>query len=308
MKKVIIKAFCLAAITLSFFSCKNDDLKYDAQENMGWVQFVESQYGGQSTYRTTQVKQEVIRIPVNIQVPETSSDLTISYDITPVSGMNPSGIFNSSSITVAAGHTTYASPDNNTGINYVNAPTINFDVANIPTDLTEPMIFDVTLSGTSSSSISVGLPSESFPVTTRVEICPSLFDSSTGNYLGDYTLTVPTGPSAFGVPIFDDNQVVTLVEGANGSLSREFDVVYLPAFVPFIQTVSFQFANGDVMINDTDTGLSCDVTNIVLSGDASSIVYPCTEDQIVLNMIDFTGGSGDCGPADVPFTVILTKI
>ncbi len=311
MKKTI-KLFSILFVLACFTSCDDGtDLGFSPTPEVGWIQFVESQHGGPSgTIFSNQADLEVIRIGVNIQVPTTSSDLTISYNLVPVSGMNPNTAFsNNGALVVPAGITSYASPDNNTGINYVNLPTIDLDVNDIAASLAQPMVFDVVLAGTSSGSVTVGLEGEDFPTVQRVAICPSL-DSSTGNLLGDYVLTVPTGAGPFGT-VFTDDQVVTITEGSNGSLSRVFQADYLPAIGAGNPVVDVEFIleNGAVTVLDgISTGLGC-ASEILLNGDPGNVVaLPCGDDVITLNLLDFAGGSGGCGVGDVPVTLVLTKV
>ena len=306
MKK-LIKIFSLLFVLACVVSCEeNNDLGFEPQEELGWVQFAD----GPDVIQTSQFAQERISLGVNIQVPTTSSDLIINYDLVSVSGMDPNtALSNSGSIISPAGQTSYMGPDNRTGRDYVYLPTIDIDVSDIAASLTEPMIFDVVLTGTSVGSITAGLSGESFSVSKRIEICPSVFDTADGVFLGDYNLTISTGPSAFGVPIFDD-QVVTLVEGANGSLSREFAVAgYLPAFGGPPVSISFTFVGGEgeIQIDETFVPFGCGEA-IYLGGNPSAVVSPCGDGEFELNMLDFYDGTGGCGPADVPFTVVLTKI
>lgn len=307
MRKTI-KLFSILFVVACFTSCdEGSDLGFAPSPEMGWIQFVE---GEPAVIYSNQADQAILRLGVDIQVPTTSSDLTISYNLVPVSGMNPNTAFsNNGAIVVPAGETSYMGPDNSTGINYVYLPTIDFDVSDIAGSLAEPMIFDVVLSGTSSGNITVGLDGEAFPTTQRIAICPSL-DSSTGNLLGDYVLTVPTGAGPFGV-VFTDDQVVSVTEGNNGSLSRLFQADYLPAIGagnPVVD-VEFLLENGEVTVLDgISTGLGC-ASEILLNGDSGSVVpLPCGDAVITLMLLDFAGGSGGCGVGDVPVTIILTKV
>ena len=307
MKK-LIKIFSLLLVIACTVSCEeNNDLGFEPQEELGWIQFVD---GTPSEISTSQFAQELISLGVNIQVPTTSSDLTINYDLVSISGMDPNSAFsNSGSIVSPAGQTSYMGPDNNTGRNYVYLPSIDLDVSEISAALTEPMVFDVVLTGTSSGMIPAGLSGEDSPISKRIQICPSVFDSADGAFLGDYNLTISTGLSAFGVPIFAD-QVVTLVEGANGSLSRQFDVAgYLPDFGGPGVTITFSFegGEGEINIDETFVPFGC-ASAILLNGDPSATVSPCGDGEFALNMLDFYDGSGGCGVSDIPFQVVLTKI
>jgi hypothetical protein len=198
MKK-LIKIFSLLFIMACTISCEdnNDDLKFEPQPEIGWIQFVE---GEPALINSNIVDQETISIGVNIQVPTTSSDLTINYDLVSVSGMDPNTAFsNVGSIISPAGQTSYMGPDNRTGRNYVFLPTIDLNVSDIATELTEPMVFDIVLTGTSSSRITAGLSGENFPLTQRVQIW------SSAHFAGTYDVSEQfTGPpnAPFGLSDF----------------------------------------------------------------------------------------------------------
>jgi len=308
MRKTI-KLFSILCIIAGFTSCdESSDLGFEPTPETGWVQIPGDGYYP-AIIESHQSLQEIIRVGVDIQVPTTSSDLTISYNLVSVSGLDPNINFsNSGSIVSPAGETGYMGPDNNTGINYVYLPTIDLDVAELPT-LTEAMIFDVVLTATSSSSISVGFNDEK-PISQRISICPS-FDAASGNLLGDYVLTVPTGAGPFGV-VFEDDQVVSITEGNNGPFSRVFEADYLPAIGAGNPVVPVEFLlvdGGDITVLDgIASGLGC-ASEILLNGDPGNIsASPCGDSVIILNLLDFAGGSGDCGVGDVPVTIVLTKV
>ena len=175
MKNIIksISLLFVLTLTVSCDSDSSDDLGYAAQEERGWVQFLETNAAEIGVF---QGATGTIDLDVNIQVPTTSSDLTINYALESVSGADPSGIFSNSGAVVApAGKTSYAGPDNDTGFEYTYLAMISLDLADLDgTTLTEPMVFDVVLTGTSSSSITAGLAGESKPVTQRIVINPSI--------------------------------------------------------------------------------------------------------------------------------------
>lgn len=299
-----IKILSFLIVITCFFSCdeNSSDLGFNPQKELGWIQFNSS-----TDIQTSQDLQEILRLGVNIQVPETSQDLIISYEMVSISGIDPNSVFsNNGQIISPAGQTSYAGSDNNTGIDYVYLPSIDFNISEISTAISEPMVFDVVLTGTNISSITVGLSGESFPTTQRIIICPS-YDSADGNFLGDYVLTVPSGPSLFDTPIFTDGQVVTLSEGMNGSLSRQFNTFYLPAFSATPETISFSFSNGTILISDISTGTGCS-SSIVIGGNPNQLTSVCGDSVITLNMLDFKNGTGGCGVADEPIIVLLTKV
>jgi hypothetical protein len=91
---------------------------------------------------------------------------------------------NSGAVVAPAGKTSYAGPDNGTGFDYSYLSMISLDLADLEgTTLTEPMVFDVVLTGTSSSDVTAGLTGETFPVTQRIVINPSI-----GAFVGTYTV------------------------------------------------------------------------------------------------------------------------
>lgn len=184
MKNIIksISLLFVLALTVSCDSNSSDDLGYAAQEESGWVQFMTT---NAAVIGVFQGASGTIDLDVNIQVPTTSSDLTINYALQSVSGADPSAVFSNSGAVVApAGKTSYAGPDNGTGFDYSYLSMISLDLADLEgTALTEPMVFDVVLTGTSSSDVTAGLAGETFPVTQRIVINPSL-----GAFVGTYSV------------------------------------------------------------------------------------------------------------------------
>lgn len=306
MKK-ILKISCILVLffILGCSSNTKDDLKYNAQEDIGWVQFLSS---NPNIITGTLDAPEVIPIGVNIQVPVTTQDLVITYDLVPVSGVDPNTVFsNNGQIVSPAGETGYAGPDNGTSSEYVYLPTIDIDIAEIDMVLNEPMVFDVVLTGTSSGSITVGLAGETFPTVQRVKICPSV--SLEGDvFLGDYILTVPSGPSLFDTPIFTDGQVVTLVASGVDGTSRQFMAPYLPEFSASPETMSFSFVNGKIIIEETISGTGCG-SGISIGPNTSAVLStPCDDSSITLNYYDFYNGTGGCGVSNEPIQLLLIKV
>ncbi len=302
-----IKIFPALSLIVLVFACSNnskDDLKYSAQDEIGWIQFPES---NPDVITGSLDAPEVIQIGVNIQVPVTTQDLVITYDLVPVSGGDPNAFFsNSGQIVSPAGETSYSGPDNRTGLDYAFLPTIDIDISEI-TVLTEPLVFDVVLTSTNISGVTVGLAGETFPTVQRVQICPSV--SLAGDvFLGAYILTVPSGPSLFATPIFTDGQTVTLVaSGVNGT-SRQFMAPYLPAFSASPETMTFSFVNGKIIIGNTTTTTGC-ASAIVIGANTSAVLStPCDDSSILLNYYDFLNGTGGCGVSNEPIQLLLTKV
>lgn len=151
-----------------------------------------------------------------------------------------------------------------------------------------------------------GIPSEVKKETIQLLDCTPL--TKTKNmFLGEYTLTVVSGPK-----VFKDENVITLSVGENGNLSRYFEAIYFEDgnFGNPPSLITFNLENYQVNIGQAETGLTCDQkTNIILAADESKIMdRPCFDDTIMLNMIDQFEKSGGCpSGADTPFTILLTK-
>ena len=170
--KNILKLLSLSLLVGIAFSCdsdSSDDLKYTPETESGWVQFMDN-----SPSSITGFVEEggMIDMDLNIVVPNTSSDLSINYDLVSVSGDDPNSLFsNSGSVIVPAGQTSYMGPGNNTGISYTYLGVISLDLADLSgATLSGPMVFDVVLTGTSSSEITAGLAGETFKVSQRIVI------------------------------------------------------------------------------------------------------------------------------------------
>ncbi|WP_299889824.1 hypothetical protein [uncultured Lacinutrix sp.] len=190
--KNILKSFFLITLVISFFSCDdNDGSNSFVEEELGWVQFMQN---SDALIQINQGFADEIVLDLNIQVPNTSSDLTVKYDLVSISGLNPNTVYGTSTV-VPAGVTSWSGPDNNTGINYANLGNITFNLLQLPA-LTEPMEFDVVLTGTSLSTVTAGVAGESFKTTQRICIGPI---SPSTSYAGDaYSddLGVPAGAFA----------------------------------------------------------------------------------------------------------------
>lgn len=171
MKNILklLSLFLVVSIATSCDSTTGDDLKYSAQTERGWVQFMSD-----SPSSITMFVEEggLVELDVNVVVPNTSSDLTINYDLVSVSGDDPNAYFtNSGSIVAPAGETSYMGPGNNTGKEYTFLGLITLDVADLSgATLSGPMVFDVVLTGTSSSQITAGLEGETFKVSQRIVV------------------------------------------------------------------------------------------------------------------------------------------
>lgn len=163
--KNILKSFFLFAILVSSVSCDDGNDAGISNEELGWVQFINDK----PVVTADQVYDTELTVDISIQVPKTNSDLAISYDLIPVSGLDPNAVFSNNGVTIApAGLTSWSGPDNSTGIDYAYLAGIDFNLTELPL-LTEDMVFDVVLTATDSPSVEVGLNNEKL-TTTRVMI------------------------------------------------------------------------------------------------------------------------------------------
>lgn len=165
----LLSLFLVVSIAVSCDSNTGDDLGYSAQEERGWVQFMDNSPSVITAYVEEGGK---IELDVNVQVPNTSSDLTINYDLVSVAGPDPSTVFsNSGNVVAPAGQTSIMGPANSTGKDYTFLASITLDLEDLAgTSLAGPMVFDVVLTGTSSNQITAGLEGESFKVSQRIVI------------------------------------------------------------------------------------------------------------------------------------------
>ncbi|MEO6348666.1 MAG: hypothetical protein ABIO60_12235, partial [Aquaticitalea sp.] len=241
-----------------------------------------------------------INLPVSIRVPVYENGITINYSLVPVEGDFSSVVTSDRSVFVEPGR------NDETGDSRLGYITLN--LANI-SSINSRIVFDVVLTGTSEDGVSIGLAGDTTQKVKRITICPPI-DLSGPFFLGDYILTVPSGPSLFDTPVFTEGQIVTLVaSGANGT-SRQFMAPYLPEFSDSPETLSFSLVNGQIILEVTTSGTSCDgITGLSLGPNTSSVLTtPCDDSAITLNYLDFFNGSGGCGVSDEPIQVLLTKV
>ncbi len=299
--KIIYRTLSLFLIVSILYSCDNsegeNEGKFESDPETGWVQFAAASSAAINIdgFDTS----SPLEVPVEVNVPVVRNDLNIGYQLVGVSGADPNTVFSNNGQLVNPGGTSSHFD--------VDFPTINFDISEAAA-ISEPLVFDVVLTSTSSGDVTVGIEGSTRPISHRIEICPSL-SSSVNTFIGDYRLTVPSGASAFGVEVFTENQIVTLSEGPNGPFSRQFTTVYLPAFQADTMEVSFLFVNGSIRVdNNLNTDIGC-TSFILLGGNFTNIQpAPCGDAQITLEIFDFFNGTGGCGPANIPITVVLEKI
>ena len=292
-----IKKYTFAiCILIAFIGCETDDSTIGLGEQVRYVQF-----SPRATGETVE-NQGSIMIPLGLAAASNPDGITIDFSVEALSA-NANGAFEvtTNSVTIPAGEF----------------------ITNIPVTLIDNAEEDgvktiqLTITGVSDPDIGLGLGNSetfrSFTLTINDDDCD--LSATTGRYLGEYTITVPTGDSPFGEPQFAEGTVVELTQGPNGPNSRQFSAVYLDGLgvgqAPSV--ISFTFNSGQVIIDGNISGnLSCPgaTNNITLGPDSSQVpAANCPDDSVLtLNMIDAIGGSGNCGIADIPFTIVLTKV
>lgn len=252
--KNVLKVLVLFVVVLTMSSCTdNDDLKYNPNVESGWVQFLEDSDEVVGAFQDAQTK---ISLDVNIQVPTTSEDLTVFYDMQVVSGADPTTYFsNDGALVVPAGNTSHGGPDNGTGFDYVYLSSIDFDLDELAgVTLTEPMIFDVVLTSTSSNVITAGLTGvPDYPTSRRVIIAPSL-DVFIGTYTVDEQfiagVNAPSGLSDF----FGESYEVILTKVAGDQTASKFTITNTAGVDPY-------FFDGTELTFSLEGGLSFDDGN-----------------------------------------------
>ncbi|OUS00524.1 hypothetical protein A9Q86_11195 [Flavobacteriales bacterium 33_180_T64] len=309
--KNIIKISSLILVFACFFACDdNDDLGFQPTENVGWIQFPGS---NPAVIEINTETQPTFNVGIDIQVPIVAQDLTISYTLVPVSGLNPNTIFsNSGTILSPAGESSYAGPDNNTGSNYDYLANIEFNTSEIPF-ITELMIFDVVLTATNDANITVGLEGADKPTVQRVSILCANPDSIPADYfIGDYAIAdlVGTIGPGNGTENFAAGTVTLTVDPFNPN-ARIFSSAILPAFNAEIESISIVFTENDVIsLGDVDPGLACGATAppyVYTDGGATNSLWSIcnSDDFLIVNYTEDPNGS--CGgPFDASFT--LTKL
>ena len=291
--KNILKLLSLSLLVGIAFSCdsdSSDDLKYTAETESGWVQFMDD-----SPSSITGFVEEggMIDMDLNIVVPNTSSDLSINYDLVSVVGDDPNALFsNSGSVIAPAGQTSYMGPGNNTGIAYTYLGLISLDLADLSgATLSGPMVFDVVLTGTSSSEITAGLAGETFKVSQRVVIV------SAASLAGTYSVSEPS--ISLGTIFNESYQVELAYDAANplaltATNSAGFDTY-------FFAGTTMTLGNGGITATDSAAGpgivvaladyFAWDVADVTFGEDESgnsTITFGANTGQLVLNALDYS--------------------
>lgn len=267
----LLSLFLIVGIAVSCDSNTGDDMGYSAQEERGWVQFMDNSPAVITAFQGAEGK---IELDVNIQVPNTSSDLTINYDLVSVSGGDPSAVFsNTGSVVAPAGQTSFMGPANVTGKNYTFLSLIELDLGDLAgATINEPMVFDVVLTGTSSSQITAGLAGETFKVAQRVVINPSLTNLN-GVYSVDENFTAGVNaPFGLGDFFAESYQVelTAVADDASASTmtatnSAGFDIYFLPGVVIDFSASPLTFDDGytpDLPVVALFVEMSIDTSNV----------------------------------------------
>ncbi|WP_323786817.1 hypothetical protein [Psychroserpens sp.] len=306
--KTFIKISSLILVVSFFFACEEKNgIGYNAEENIGWIQFAET---NDAIIQVNTETQPSFNVPVDIQVPVVAEDLTISYNLVPVSGLDPNDVFsNDGTIVSPAGESSYAGPDNNTGIGYVYLANIEFDVSEIPF-ITELMVFDVVLTATNNANITVGLAGADKPIVQRVSILCANPDSIPDDYfVGDYMLmdAVATIGPGNGTENFESGIVTLAIDPFNPN-ARTFSAAILPAFVPAQQFITIEFADDDtIKLGLVGSGIACGAGNpeyIYVDAGANSTLWSiCNDDDVVTIKYTEDPDSSCGGPYDSSFTL-----
>lgn len=291
--KNILKLLSLSLLVGIAFSCdsdSSDDLKYTAETESGWVQFMDN-----SPSSITGFVEEggMIDMDVNIVVPNTSSDLSINYDLVSVSGDDPNSLFsNSGSVIVPAGQTSYMGPGNNTGISYTYLGVISLDLADLSgATLSGPMVFDVVLTGTSSSEITAGLAGETFKVSQRIVIV------SAASLAGTYSVSEPS--ISIGAIFGESYQVELAYDAANPLALTATNSVGFDTY--FFTGTTMTLGNGGITASDGAAGpgivvaladyFAWDVADVTFGEDESgnsTITFGTNTGQLVLNAVQIS--------------------
>ena len=230
---------------------------------------------------------------VNIVVPNTSSDLSINYDLVSVVGDDPNALFsNSGSVIAPAGQTSYMGPGNNTGIAYTYLGLISLDLADLSgATLSGPMVFDVVLTGTSSSEITAGLAGETFKVSQRVVIV------SAASLAGTYSVSEPS--ISLGTIFNESYQVELSYDAANPLQLTADNSAGFDSY--FFAGTTMTLGNGGITAVDGAAGpgivvaladyFAWDVADVMFGEDESgnsTITFGANTGQLVLNALDYS--------------------
>lgn len=299
MKNILklLSLFLVVSIATSCDSTTGDDLKYSAQTERGWVQFMND---SPSSITVFVEEGGVVELDVNVVVPNTSSDLTINYDLVSVSGDDPNAYFtNSGSIVAPAGETSYMGPGNNTGKEYTFLGLITLDVADLSgATLSGPMVFDVVLTGTSSSQITAGLEGETFKVSQRIVVVAA------SSLAGTYSVAEP---GAFSLAAYwaESYQVEMAYDAANPLVLSVTNSTGFDTY--FFSGTTMTLGNGGATFADAaaDVGAIVGLTDAFVF-DAEDVAFGNDVDGNTT--ITFGTNSGELFYNGLDYALVLTKM
>lgn len=278
-------------------SCEsNDDMKYGAEVERGWIQFMD---GTPDVYNINQETNGVLSLPLNLQVPTTSKDLKVNFSLESISGPNPNDYFDNF-IIVPEGITSFSGPTTNAASQFAYDISVDFDLSKIEGVLTSPMVFDVIITGTDSNIITAGLEGEGHPLVKTITICPS-FEIDATSFTGSYGIAA-SSDSALGGSVLPPGYSVNIF--ATGENTRIFSFYYLSAY---LMDFEFEVNGGYITPLVSGAGVGCG-SEILLGPDSSNPYSYCDESEIVLNMLEFYEGSGSCGASDNPVSITLIQL
>jgi hypothetical protein len=313
--KNILKLLSLSIFVGIAFSCgsdSSDDLKFTAETESGWIQFMN--YSPEVINAFPEEGGE-ISMNVNIVVPNTSSDLTINYDLVSVIGDDPNSVFSDpGNIIVPAGQTSYMGPNfveedadenpidesgNNTGIQFAYLAEIVLNIDDIAgATLSGPMIFDVVLTGTSSSEITAGLAGETFKVSQRIAIVPA------ASLAGTYSVSEP-GVS-LGAEYSESYQVELAYNAANPLVFSATNSALFDTY--FFGGTTMTLGNGGITASDNvgdPRGIIVALADYYL-WDVDDVIFG--EDGSGNATITFGTNTGLLFFRDSAYTLVLTKM
>lgn len=188
-----IKLFIIALSAILFINCDSDNGMPDVDTNSGWIEFAKSDY----QFSAKACDGNAI-IPVTLQTKTNDTELTVDYVITEVTGTLASVASNSltGSVVIPAGSKRLGE--------------INLNFLNDLSAFTTSVSFEVTLTATDRTNVTVGLSDDSKTLTTLVTLYPSIIPGTYSTISnGEAESTIVDGPLPDADEDLDD---VTTVE------------------------------------------------------------------------------------------------
>lgn len=203
MKKILIFAVLLTSGI--FTSCSEDDNgRFANDPQSGWVQFRNA-----STVNVLFSEGGTISVPVKLSAPVNTDGLEVTYSITNIVG-STTGVVSADNVVRFDGNV-----ESNIVMNLLGS------------SLAETIEFDVTLTATSRSNVTVGLTEEGTalkPIVKRIKICSNQFSTS---YTGSSQATID------GAPAFENwSPTITAVPGSTNTF--QYDTLWGSGLVPLL--------------------------------------------------------------------------